>query len=181
MDNNYLEQLFKTYNDKYFNGAIPDYKLTIGVTPYSNRIGLCYPEQKHILVSVELINNGSDKKIIDDLLLHEMIHAHIHCNSALINRYDIPMTNKSSHNNYAWVDEMIRLSKLMDNLKKFKVEPVKKKRTSYIDSNGKKQYTNSKTFVRDGFLNRKEISSFPHTLRPNGYYKTELNYDRYEF
>lgn len=65
-----LQQLFARYNNVYWNGRLPIYR--VAVADMTDAIGLCNRKQKQITIDVE--RQKSDQEI-RSTLLHEMAHA----------------------------------------------------------------------------------------------------------
>jgi len=91
-----------------------------------------------------------NKRLASDVLLHEMIHQTIHQTGG--------WTGESNHNNERFVDEVNRISKLLDLQATAKV--IKSK---MIDGR-------STRYVEPGCLNLEEISNFPYATRSYDYY-----------
>lgn len=100
-------------------------------------------------------------RLAEDVLLHEMTHQYLY----QIKNYK----GKTSHNCEEWCEEIIRIAKLMKI--EIKALPVKQKRVKQPGQktgNGKVMW-----FVENGHLTRQEISNFPHSIRPDGFYEKE--------
>lgn len=97
-----------------------------------------------------------NKRLARDVLLHEMVHQKIHQAGG--------WTGESSHNNERFVDEVNRISKLLDLQATAKVIQSK-----IID--GKRTRC-----VEPGYLTLEEISYFPYAARSYDYYYSYRHY-----
>ena len=160
-------------NNLYFDGKLDAGAIIWGLTPHGSYLASYSTIDNQITLHTSLVEPKSDspwnmgsllgEKFAEDVLLHEMIHQ----NLRQIKKY----RGKESHNCSEWTEEIVRISKLMGI--EIKAKPVKQKRVREIGQktgNGKVQWV-----VEDGHLNRKEISSFPHSIRPNGFYEKETS------
>ena len=155
-------------NDRYFDGQLEVGPILFGLTPHGHYLGAYSPMDNQIVLHTSLIEPKSEnpwligsllgRRFAEDVLLHEMIHQYIRQNG---------YKGKESHNCAEWCDQIVRISKLMG--VEIKVQPVKQKR---IRQAGQKSGNGKVTWhVEEGHLNRKEISSFPHSIRPVGFYE----------
>ena len=70
-----LRDLFTAYNERYFGGRLPRYRVVFRVVMPGAEIGACgYTDCKRRTI---LLYSGirHDRHIVDEMLLHEMVHA----------------------------------------------------------------------------------------------------------
>ncbi len=150
-------------NELYFDNALKPIQIIWGITNYSKNLGNINDNRMMLHNSIfhpvsEIVWN-TDKKMFGkkytyDVILHEMIHQLAHQVK--------PEYKKKSfytiHNNPWWCSEVVRIGGLLGY--ELKVVPQKLKR---ID--GK-----VKAFTPDDHLTRQEFSTFPYSIREQGYY-----------
>jgi hypothetical protein len=159
-------------NNLYFDGKLDAGAIIWGLTPHGSYLASYSTIDNQITLHTSLVEPKSDspwnmgsllgEKFGEDVLLHEMIHQYLRQNG---------YTGKESHNCEEWCGEIIRISKLMGI--EIKAKRIKQKRVREVGQktgNGKVQWV-----VEEGHLNRKEISSFPHSIRPTGFYEKETS------
>jgi hypothetical protein len=140
-------------NGAYFGGTIPYHGIVWGLTPHGSRLGHT-SEGGRITLHPALLDpaNGMvwdqpsalyGNRYARDVLLHEMVH----------------VGGAHGHNSQAWCDEVVRITPLLG-LPPVQAEPVKPRR---ISGKVKRQ-------AQDGYLDRKALASWPHSLRPADYY-----------
>ena len=143
-------------NKAYFNNKLIPIQITWGITPYSkskseNINGL-------ILLHNSIYNRKNNtlygKKYTYDIILHEAIHHYIINNGG----YTQNCAVSSNHNNIEWITEIIRIGGLLGY--NIKADIIKQKRINGKVSN----------YVKEGYLTRKEIASFPISIRSTSYY-----------
>jgi len=160
-------------NNLYFDGKLEAGSIIWGLTPHGHYLGAYSPMDNQITLHTSLVEPKSDspwnmgsllgEKFAEDVLLHEMIHQYLR----QIKNY----TGKESHNCEEWCEGIVRISKLMGI--EIKAKPVRQKRIRQPGQKtgaGKVQWV-----VEEGHMNRKEIASFPHSIRPTGFYEKETS------
>ena len=159
-------------NNLYFDGKLEAGAIIWGLTPHGHYLGAYSTIDNQITLHTSLVEPKSDspwnmgsllgEKFAEDVILHEMIHQYLR----QIKKY----SGKESHNCEEWCEEIVRIAKLMG--MEIKAKRIKQKRIGGKRGEGEGKVT---WFVEDGHLNRKEISSFPHSIRPNGFYEKETS------
>jgi len=158
-----------SHNEKYFNSELLPGVIVFGLTPHGHALGRYHGSMNMITLHKSLVEPKSDapwlianlsKIYASDVLLHEMIH------QAIYHKHGHDGHGISSHNNIYWVSEILRISQLLG-LSGVKVEVVKQKRVKEAGATGEGKVT---WFVPDGHLTRKQMSTWPHTIRPDGFY-----------
>ena len=159
-------------NDRYFDGQLEAGPILWGLTPHGHYLGAYSTFDNQITLHTSLIEPKTEnpwligsllgRKFAEDTLLHEMIHQYLRQNG---------YTGKKSHNCEEWCSEIVRIAKLMD--VEIKAKPVKQKRVRQPNQKtgaGKVQW-----ITEEGHLNRKQIASFPHSIRPHDFYEKETS------
>ena len=153
---------FDELNDAYFDSLLRTAGVVWGLTPHGGRLGHTH-ESGRITLHPALLDPKADawrnepflgERYAEDVLLHEMIHVKLHADGR-----DIPGSDGSSHNTEPWCEEVVRLARLLG-LGEVQAAPVRPRR---IDGVVRRQ-------PLDGYLTRAEIATFPHALRPAGFY-----------
>lgn len=150
-------------NRLYFDDELTPIPIIWGITNYSKSAGNI--NNGRMMLHNSIYKPKSEKvwkcdakwfgkKYVYDVILHEAIHHKIRLNGGYKDNFAV----SSSHNNPQWIDEIIRIGSLLGY--DIKAEIVRQKRI-----NGEVS-----TYVKEGYLTRKEIAGFPHTVRPEGYY-----------
>jgi hypothetical protein len=144
-------------NNDHFDGQAKYHGVVWGLTPHGGRLGHTYSSNGRITLHPALLDPQSDAwdigdqlgaKFAEHVLLHEMIHAYLGDQGL-----------DPDHNGDPWCAEIMRITPQLG-LDPIKAEPVKPRRI-----NGKVTRR-----ARDGFLSRDDISRWPHTIAPAGYY-----------
>ena len=150
-------------NELYFDNALKPIQIIWGITGYSHNLGNIDDNRMMLHNSlfhpVSEIVWGTSKKVFGkkftyDVILHEMIHQLAHQTKPDYKKKSI----YSSHNNPFWCSEVVRIGGLLGY--ELKVVPQKLKRVD-----GK-----VKAFTPDDHLTRQEFSTFPYSIREQGYY-----------
>ncbi len=162
---------WEEHNTTYFEGKLVPGPILWGITPHGRGLGYHQGSRNLIYLHTSLINPSSEdpwkigsllgKRFADDVLLHEMIHQYI-------NQFE-NYTGRFTHNCDPWCDQIVRLSKIMG--MDIKAKPLKQKR---IREEGQKGPGKVTWIVEPGHLTRKEISSWPHSIRPASYYEKDV-------
>jgi hypothetical protein len=155
----FLAEEFDRINSECFGGELPFLPLTIGLTIYGKRIGLTRcgwngeAEAPRITIASWWFRAGANH--VRDTLLHEMIHARLRLDG-----------EDTAHNSEPWCREITRLSPLVLGYE-IKAQPVKHRRVPKAKLvEGEPKYTRAPL---PGFVSRKTIAGWPHTLRPRGF------------
>lgn len=184
-----LERVWELYNKKYFDEKLKPIKINISTTNYGRYS--VYFNENSIILNLGLFLPHSDlyccNKFVDDVLLHEMIHQY---------QKEVLGNIQKGYNNIHWINEILRISKLIDCIP-FKATICKPTRlptpkdsngNSFKDANGKivpgkikklpigvdKTKINLISYKDDirkqGYLTNGDLENFPHSIRPKGYY-----------
>jgi hypothetical protein len=168
------------HNTDHFAGALRFHGVVFGLIPHGDHLGHTYSHSRRITLHPSLLDpHGEDPWSITensrvkvarsgdwdvspdklgaayatDVLLHEMVHVKL---------FDAGIEGPH-HNEQPWCDEIMRITPQLG-LDPVKAAPVKPRRIK-VDGVSK--------VVRrplDGHLSRIAIASWPHSLRPVGYY-----------
>jgi len=166
----WLYDTWKNHNEKYFNGELKPGALIWGITPYGRSLGFYRYGINEITLHCKYVEPDESKlwqisnlreKSASDVLLHEMVHQKIY------QKYGHNGQGISSHNNKYWIAEILRLSPMIG-ISGIKADIIKQKRIKDKSKKGSGKVT---WYVPDGHLTRQELSTWPHCLRPNGYYE----------
>jgi len=153
---------WKKLNDTFFYGENIVGEIIWGSTPQDRSLGYYSPDKNLIVLHKTLMrpvyptsdlkweHRHLNKRKVSDVLLHEMIHQRVHQAGGWI--------GESSHNNKRFVEEVIRIAKLLD-------IDIKRKVTHWETIHGK-----TTPCVEPGCLNLKELSNFPYSSRNHNYY-----------
>ena len=159
------------FNNKYFEGQLIVGGIFWGLTPHGGSLGYFEGWRNAITLHVSLIDpNGRNpwdqgklmgEKMGSDVLLHEMMHQAIH------QKGGDPSPNH--HISQLWCDGINRLIPMIGIDTDLVAKPIKQMRVreAGVKGNGKVSWV-----VSDGGMTRNTLSSFPHSLRPDGYYLT---------
>ena len=151
-------------NADFFTNEIPHRGIAWGLTPHGSRLGHT-DHNGRITLHPALLDPHSDAWRIEkylgegyarDVLLHEMIHA-------LFRARDLPSPGpQGEHNTEAWCREVVRLAPLLG-LRPVQAAPVQPRRQ---DGHVVRQHL-------PGHLTRRQIATFPHSLRPKAWYEVD--------
>jgi hypothetical protein len=157
------------FNDRYFGGELIVGGIQWGITPHGRSLGYFEPWRNSITLHVSLIDpEGRNpwsmgqmmgEKMAADVLVHEMMHQHIGQSGGDPSRY--------THNSPRWCEEINRMVPLLGIDTELLAIPIKQKRVKDSEVKGSGAVTWA---VPDGAMTRTTLSTFPHTLRPDGYY-----------
>jgi hypothetical protein len=163
---------WELFNYLYFDGALQPGGIVWGLTPHGHSLGYYEPWRNCITLHTSLVKpagrdpwgmgNLTGERLAADVLLHEMMHQAIH------QRGGDPSRN--IHNSEIWSAEINRLIPLLKIETKLIAKPVRQQRVrepGQKTGNGKVKW-----IVEDGCMNRAQLSTFPHSLRPVTYYET---------
>jgi hypothetical protein len=152
-------------NADYFDGKLRYHGVVWGLTPHGGRLGHTNSETRRITLHPALldprerawgIRDRLGVRFAEDVLLHEMVHV------VLLTAGVRNDERQGQHNTEEWCAQIIRITPALG-LPSIKAAPVKTRRV-----NG--------SVVRqalDGYLTRDQISRWPYTIRPNGYYAND--------
>lgn len=160
---------FARLNREHFAGSIPPMPVIIGLTAYGRCIGMTlsgprWLEAPRITLAPELFN-GSQRtqpgaRMVTDVLVHEMIHA------ALMLRGEDP-----GHNEAPWCRMIAELSPAVLG-QDVNAAPVKPRRVP--NPARESDPAAPKTIVvrqaTPGSLSQAQLATWPHSVRPAGYY-----------
>jgi hypothetical protein len=142
----YVYRTFDELNRQHFRGELPGLPVVIGITPYGRCLGLTRygPGLPRITIAS---NQFKHAHVVRDVLLHEMLHAHLALTGA-----------ESKHNAVPWCEAIVRLSPAVLG-HDIQAAPVKARR---IDGKVVKA-------PRDGHLPQGVLARWPGALRPPGW------------
>jgi hypothetical protein len=151
---------FDRFNLEHFDGRLPALPIVIGITAFGKCLGLTrYDELPRITLASNIFApapsggaNGSRRprcghREVEDVLLHEMIHAKL-----VLNGVD------PSHNGQPWCDEITRLSPAVLG-RDIQAAPVKVRRVE----------GEVRRLALPEHLTRDELARWPGSLRPKGW------------
>ncbi|MBW2492948.1 MAG: hypothetical protein JRE65_17560 [Deltaproteobacteria bacterium] len=150
---------WKKLNDSFFYGENRAGEIIWGSTPQDRSLGYYSPDENLIVLHKTLMRpvypttdfmwepRLLNKRKVRDVLLHEMIHQRVHQTGGWV--------GESSHNNKRFIEEVIRIAKLLDIDIKPKVIQKKPPCAEY------------------GSINPKALLNFPYSSRPQNYYYEE--------
>jgi hypothetical protein len=160
---------FARLNREHFAGSIPPLPVIIGLTAYGKCIGATrdgsgWLDAPRIGLAPEVFN-GNDRtpggpRMAADVLVHEMIHA------ALMLRGEDP-----GHNGEPWCRMLADLSPAVLG-REVDARPVLPRRVPNPDREADPDAPRTVVVRRaePGSLARAELATWPHSLRPRGYY-----------
>jgi hypothetical protein len=138
-------------NVDYFDAQLPPLPVVVGITAYGRCIGLTRHSGAwvdglpRITIASNQFHRGADH--IRDVLLHEMIHAHLILGGL-----------NPHHEGWPWINEITRLSPAVLG-REINAKPVYPRRVG-----GKNVRA-----PRDGHLSQMEIAGWPGSLRPDSH------------
>lgn len=150
---------FDELNGRYFADEIPHAGIAWGLTPHGGRLGHTRCTGR-ITLHPALLDPHSDAWRIEpylgeayarDVLLHEMIHAYLFARS-----------EEPDHNGQPWCREVMRLAPSLG-LGEVRAAPVVPRR---VDGRVVRR-------ALDGHLDRHQLAHFPHSIRPNDFYRAD--------
>jgi len=153
---------WKTLNDIFFYGENIVGEIIWGSTPGDRSLGYYSPNENFIVLHKTLMRpfyqtndlhwnpRHLNKRKVSDVLLHEMIHQRVHQTGGWI--------GESCHNNRRFVEEVIRIAKLLGMDIKVKV------------IQGETVHGKTIPFVEPGCIDLNELSHFPYSSRCRNYY-----------
>lgn len=158
---------WRSHNAIYFDNALKVGAILWGLTPFGGSLGYFEEWDNRITLHTSLVRPSTlapwtitylklGKQYASDVLLHEMMHQKIL-------QIDGGWKGKSCHNCRAWANEIMRVGKLLG--MDIKANEVKQRRI-----NGQVKWKE-----RDGYLTLNQMSTFPHCLRPSGFYENSNN------
>jgi hypothetical protein len=175
----WLYDTWKSHNETYFDGQLKVIPLYFGILPHGAKLGLYHSgDYPRISIHQSLLDPSGDawqilpllgERFASDVLLHEMVH------QAIYERYGHDgseldkFSGASSHNNPAWCAEIVRLASMIG-LGSIKAQPVRRTRLDNAQT-GKKGKPSWQP--APGYLDREQLSSFPHCLTNEAYYRNE--------
>lgn len=153
---------WKRLNDTFFYGENIVGEIVWRLTPKGRSLGYYSPSENLICLHKGLMRpvyptidlkwevRHINKRLVSDVLLHEMIHQKIHQTGG--------WAGKTSHNNDRFVEEVNRIAKLLGiDIKARVIE----KKSAHDKATG---------CAEPGCLTLKELSHFPYGSRSNNYY-----------
>jgi hypothetical protein len=164
----WLYETWESHNVAYFDGQLSIGQINWGITAYGRALGLHSGWRNHITLHQRMIEPGEDwtggirgrERAASDILLHEMIHQKIYQQSGSSGAKN---KSETSHNNELWVTEIRRIGRLLGYTVKADVIALKRAKTD----DGSKVYRH----VCPGCLTQSQLATFPHSVRPAGYYR----------
>jgi len=156
---------WKMLNETFFGGENTAGEIIWGATPKDRSLGY-YSRTENLIVlhknllrpiyptdSLKLELHRINKRLVRDVLLHEMIHQRVHQTGGWL--------GETSHNNDRFVEEVNRIAKLLGINIRAKVIQSKIVQGTTV------------RIVEPGCLNLQELSNFPYSSRNrNFYYET---------
>lgn len=156
---------FSRINREHFAGSVPPLPIVIGIAAYGHCIGLTRGHSTPRISLASEIFNGSHRQrggplTVSDTLIHEMVHAF------LMLRGENP-----SHNAPAWCRMITELSPDLVG-HEIIAEPVGTMRVPNPDRETDPKAPKTKVVRRPkpGCLTQEQLASWPHLIRPDGYY-----------
>jgi len=158
-------------NEKYFNGELKVGPIVWGLTVHGTAVGYYTEEINKITLHPSILKPFSrawrcegllGEKMAEDILLHEMVHQNIF-QVFNLTRFE----HGQCHNFGPWCDEINRLNPMMELQGK---ATMSTKRRVKVGENGSRKVI----WIPqdDGTLTKKQLCSWPNSLRPIGYYET---------
>lgn len=170
LDGAWSYDTWQAHNEAYFEGRLEVGGILWGLTPHGHALGHHNGLYNVITLHESLLRPSSSNpwnmgdqlglSLASDVLLHEMIHQAIEQQYGSSGRELSPGRN-SSHNNPYWVAEVNRLAPLFGLPATAQV--VKQRRIE-----GKVKWAE-----QDGYMSRSELSTWPYSVRPQGYYSQQ--------
>ena len=166
-----LYDWWASINEDHFGRQMTPPGIQFGLTPHGSKMGLWRGWEETIILHRSLIDPSGDAwgkrhqlghRYAWDVLLHEMIHQYVDT----VREVEDPEGNSPSnsvHNCPSWVREINRLSN--DLGLDCEASVIRQKRVD-----GSVQWC-----VPDGHLTMAELGSWPHSVRPDGYYRNDPN------
>lgn len=160
-------ETWTSHNAAYFGGQLHYHGAVFGLTPHGRRLGHTSRTSGRITLHPSLLDPQGNAwaleprlgvRFASDVLLHEMIHAHL---------FDGGDLGEESHNSEGWCVEITRLTPLLG-LDPIHAEPVRQHR---VDGKVTR-------WAREGYLPRNRIADWPHSLRPARYYEADPQHIR---
>jgi hypothetical protein len=155
---------FDELNALCFDGCLKPRPILWGLTPHGYALGFYSSGDGHITLHTSLIRPSGNawgkrsllgERFARDVLVHEMVHA---SQCELLGHSAFGGNN--THNCESWCSEIVRITPLLG-LLPIKAKPIRQKRV-----NGSVQW-----YTESECLTRKAIASWPHSIRPRGYYE----------
>ena len=160
---------WKDLNQKYFNGELKVGPIEWGLTKHGHALGYYSQQTNKITLHPSLLKPHSraweyggllGERMAEDVILHEMLHQHLYQEFG-------PITNKKGHNTQLWCDEINRLNLLLGLDGKATISKQRRVKGEGAKGVGKVKWMP----FGDGTLTLNQLSSWPHSLRPTGYYE----------
>ena len=162
---------WKSLNETYFNGELKVGPIQWGLTEHGHSLGHYTPSVNKITLHTSLLKPYSNawnydgllgERMAEDVILHEMLHQSI---------YQTIGTTRNEkgqcHNYQPWCDEINRLNPMLGLPGKATIIKQRRIKEEGVKGNGKVTWMPS----GDGTLTLKQLSTWPHSLRSNGYYE----------
>jgi hypothetical protein len=155
---------FDELNVLCFDGCLQPRPILWGLTPHGRSLGFYNPRDGHITLHTSLIQPRGDawrirsllgQRYARDVLVHEMVHA---SQAELLGHK--AFGGNETHNCVSWCSEIERITPLLD-MPPILAKPVRQKRIS----------GSVRWYSEPDYLSRKDIASWPHSIRPRGYYE----------
>jgi len=172
-------ETWERYNAAYFDGSLQAGQIFWGITAYGRCIGLHQGRRNVIVLHQSLLDmpdggywqpgDSSGRELAaGDVLLHEMVHQTIHQRLGHSGcGHNAKRGRCTSHNNEHWVAEVNRIAPLLELSENAAV--IKQKR---IKEPGGKGPGSVIWHVPAEMMTRKQLSAWPHSARPKGYYRS---------
>ena len=167
--NEWAYEKWEELNRAHFDNRLKVGAIHWGLTPHGHALGFYNATSNQITLHLSLMSPKGDawgmshllgEKFALDVLLHEMIHQ-----SNRQQGYD----GKDAHNCEPWCQEINRIAPALG--LKPNAAPIRQRRIKepgQTEGNGKVTWV-----VQPGMMTRKELASWPHSVRPDGYYEKE--------
>ncbi len=173
----WLFDTWEGHNQAYFAGKLEVIPIIWGLTPHGHTLGYFSPTIPRITLHESLVSPQGDawgirrilgERFASDVLLHEMIHQSIHQRLGHDGCGERKPGWCTSHNNPHWVAEVNRIAPLLG--LRANAVVIRQARVKEPGAPGKGKVT---WYTPDGYMTRDELSHWPHSVRPDGYYEPE--------
>jgi hypothetical protein len=163
---------WRALNNKYFIRGLKVGPIAWGLTDFGHSLGHYTPQVNKITLHSSLLEPSSGawgyggllgERMAEDVLLHEMLHQSIQQKLGFIRD-----KKGQCHNFQPWCDEINRLNPIIG--LEGKATIIKQRRVrepGQATGKGRVVWAPS----NDGTLTRKQLSTWPYSLRPAGYYE----------
>jgi hypothetical protein len=161
---------WQSLKGKYFPGNLEVGPIEWGLTEWGGCLGYFTPEVNKITLHKSLLDPCSrawgyrgllGERMTEDVMLHEMLHQKI------FQELGYCADKFGCHNFEPWCDEINRLNPLLGLEGKATVSRQRRIKEPEKKGNGKVKWMPT----GDGTMTLKQLATWPHSLRPEGYYE----------